>query len=103
MKMAFREVVMLKIAGTVLSLALAVYTAASAREIAKPVPGLERVGHIIVIFLENRSFDNLYGMFPGADGIGNAGATAMQVADNGSPFDVLPAVLNNYTSSWIDT
>jgi len=67
------------------------------------VAGLERVGHIIVIFLENRSFDNLYGLFPGADGISNAGPTAIQVADNGSQFNVLPAILNNYSASWIDT
>ena len=30
-------------------------------------PGPERIGHIIVLFLENRSFDHLYGLFPGAD------------------------------------
>jgi phospholipase C len=39
----------------------------------EPKPGLQRVGHIIIIFLENRSFDHLYGLFPGADGISNAG------------------------------
>jgi phospholipase C len=65
-------------------------------------PGLERVGHIIVIFLENRSFDHLYGMFPGADGLDNAGAAAAQVTSDGDRFDVLPAVLNNYTTDWID-
>src|SRR6516164_8294274 len=27
-------------------------------------PELSRIGHIIVIFLENRSFDHLYGLFP---------------------------------------
>jgi phospholipase C len=26
-------------------------------------------GHILVIYLENRSFDNLFGEFPGVDGI----------------------------------
>jgi phospholipase C len=27
-------------------------------------PELDRIGHIIVLFLENRSFDHLYGLFP---------------------------------------
>src|SRR6185437_13352212 len=33
--------------------------------------GLEKLDHIIVIYAENRSFDNLYGLFPGANGIAN--------------------------------
>lgn len=31
---------------------------------------LDRVGHIIVIYMENRSFDALFGTFPGANGVG---------------------------------
>ena len=34
--------------------------------------GLDRIEHIVVIYAENRSFDNLYGLFPGANGIANA-------------------------------
>src|SRR6266576_1155227 len=30
--------------------------------------GPERIEHIVIIYLENRSFDNLYGYFPGANG-----------------------------------
>ncbi len=67
-----------------------------------PGPGLDRVGHIIVIFLENRSFDHLYGLFPGADGLGNAGSVSAQITPDGERFEVLPAVLNNYALSWID-
>ena len=37
-----------------------------------PKAGLDRIEHIVVIYAENRSFDNLYGLFPGADGIANA-------------------------------
>src|ERR1700682_1140545 len=33
---------------------------------------LEKIQHIVVIYAENRSFDNLYGLFPGANGIANA-------------------------------
>lgn len=31
-----------------------------------------QIKHVIVIYAENRSFDNLYGLFPGANGIDNA-------------------------------
>jgi acid phosphatase len=33
---------------------------------------LNRIQNIVVIYAENRSFDNLYGLFPGADGIQQA-------------------------------
>jgi phospholipase C len=58
-------------------------------------PGLERIGHIIVLFLENRSFDHLYGLFPGADGIENSGFAAIQVTAEGRQFITLPAVIKN--------
>ena len=49
---------------------------------ALPVPcsaaQLSDVEHIIVIYLENHSFDNLFGFFPNADGIAAAGATEIQ-------------------------
>ena len=44
------------------------------------------VEHIIVIYLENHSFDNLFGFFPGADGIATAGATKIQVDADGKPY-----------------
>ncbi|MFZ1110260.1 MAG: alkaline phosphatase family protein [Rhodomicrobium sp.] len=69
-------------------------SAALAQDAPKPVPGLETVNHIIVIYLENRSFDNLYGLFPGANGIKDAGAAATQVDKNGVPYEKLPPVLN---------
>src|SRR6266545_6148124 len=37
-------------------------------------PGLRKLEHIVVIYLENRSFDNLYGEFPGANGLGRRAA-----------------------------
>jgi phospholipase C len=51
------------------------------------------VEHIIVIYLENHSFDNLFGFFPGADGIATAGATKIQVDRNGKPYDFLPPAM----------
>ena len=34
--------------------------------------GLGKIKHIVVIYLENWSFDSLYGRFPGADGLAQA-------------------------------
>src|SRR5262247_2172483 len=39
---------------------------------------LHRIGHIIVIYQENWSFDSLYGQFPGADGLQNGFDTIPQ-------------------------
>jgi phospholipase C len=55
--------------------------------------GLARIEHIVVIYAENRSFDNLYGLFPGANGIANATpAQYTQVDNDGKPFATLPPV-----------
>ena len=55
---------------------------------------LKDVNHIIVIYLENRSFDNLYGSFPGADGLSNAGNAATEVDKSGVPYATLPAPID---------
>lgn len=50
---------------------------------------------IVVIYAENRSFDNLYGLFPGADGIENAiknPSSYIQLDRDGSVLPYLPAV-----------
>lgn len=55
--------------------------------------GLDRIEHVIVIYAENRSFDNLYGLFPGANGIANATpAQYTQVDRDGTPLPHLPPV-----------
>jgi phospholipase C len=78
--------------------------AAFAQDIPKAPAGLEKINHIVVIYLENRSFDNLYGLFPGANGVSNAGDAARQVDKNGKPYDKLPAPLNtNLKPAAIDT
>jgi phospholipase C len=51
-----------------------------------------RLQHLVVIYLENHSFDNLYGEFAGADGLTNAAGTATQVDATGTPFSTLPQV-----------
>jgi len=52
----------------------------------------DRLQHLVVIYLENHSFDNLYGEFPGANGLNNAAATETQVDATGTPFTTLPQV-----------
>ncbi len=52
-----------------------------------------RVEHIVVIYQENWSFDGLYGTFPGANGIANAGAAARQVDKQGNAYLTLPPPL----------
>lgn len=39
---------------------------------AEESPVLQRIRNVVVIYAENRSFDHLYGLFPGANGIGQA-------------------------------
>jgi phospholipase C len=51
---------------------------------------LSRVNHVVIIYLENRSFDNLYGEFDDADGFRGARNVAPQVDRGGVPYRVLP-------------
>src|SRR5438477_11961317 len=54
--------------------------------------GIEKIQYIIVIYAENRSFDHLYGLFPGADGIAQATAEQKtQLDHDGKPLPHLPA------------
>ena len=55
--------------------------------------GLAKIKHFVVIYMENHSFDNLYGEFPGAEGTASVDAGAanvVQVDDNGVPYATLP-------------
>lgn len=60
-----------------------------------PAEGLNRIRHIVVIYLENHSFDSLYGLFPGANGIAQAPPqTSMQSDLDGRLYETLPPVAN---------
>ena len=55
--------------------------------------GLDRIEHIVVIYAENHSFDNMYGMFPGANGVANATAEQKTQLDlDGKALAHLPPV-----------
>jgi acid phosphatase len=60
----------------------------------KPVaPGINRVGHVVVIYMENHSFDDLYGQFEGADGLSNAKpGNITQLDASGQPYQFLPPI-----------
>ena len=69
--------------------------AASCASINARRPDLSRIQTIVVIYAENRSFDHLYGMFPGADGIADALADPSRYTQrdlDGSILPILPPV-----------
>jgi len=55
----------------------------------------DKINHVIVIYQENWSFDGLYGKFPGANGIANAGAAVAQVDKGGKPYATLPQPMDS--------
>ena len=58
--------------------------------------GLKKIDHILVIYLENHSFDNMFGWFPGAEGLRSKAAmkAPKQIDKDGKPYAVLPPVMN---------
>src|ERR1700749_3199169 len=55
--------------------------------------GISQVNHVVVIYLENHSFDNLYGQFSGANGLSNATASnTTQVDATGTAYTSLPPI-----------
>lgn len=58
--------------------------------------GIGHIKHLVVIYMENHSFDNLYGEFPGANGIqGIKPGNYVQVNENGEPYTYLPEIARN--------
>jgi len=64
--------------------------------------GIESIENIVVIYAENRSFDNLYGSFPGADGLsGFTPAQYMQRDRDGSVLKELPPIWGGLTAKGV--
>ncbi len=56
-------------------------------------PRLRNIDHLVVIYLENHSFDNLYGEFPGANGLSSPQASLFpQIDGSGNAYQTLPAI-----------
>ena len=54
-------------------------------------PNYDKIDTVVVIYAENRSFDNLYGGFPGANGLANLSTDqARQLDRDGKPLAELP-------------
>ena len=72
------------------ALAAGLSVAAGGAAEAQAPQGLDKLSHILVLYMENRSFDNVLGEFPGANGLASAGDTAVQRDRTGKPYEVLP-------------
>jgi len=65
---------------------------------------LKKIEHVIVIYQENWSFDSLYGLFPGANGISRSSRVSLAQRDRltgkpytsqrGQPFDLVSGSLS---------
>ena len=56
-------------------------------------PDYAAIQTLVVIYAENRSFDNLYGTFPGANGLAEASPqSVIQFDRDGKPMRGLPAI-----------
>src|SRR6478752_928453 len=63
---------------------------------------LKAIDTVVVIYAENRSFDNLYGNFPGANGLQNASINALvQLDRDNTPLAELPPVWDGLTAKGI--
>jgi acid phosphatase len=79
------------LAGRIVAAVLAAVLTSCAAPPPSPRTGLERIQHIVVVYAENRSFDHLYGLFPGADGLASATPDRyIQVDYDGKPLPELP-------------
>ena len=77
----------------ILSSAAALLAGCASSPQGQATEGLARIQHIVVIYAENRSFDHLYGLFPGADGIASATPEQKtQLDHDGKPLPHLPPV-----------
>lgn len=55
--------------------------------------GIDKVKHVVVIYMENHSFDNLYGQFEGANGLSNATTESITQLDReGNVYKFLPPI-----------
>jgi acid phosphatase len=81
-------------AGALLIALLAVGCVSAGRRADAPTGAVPPpIDHVIVIFLENRSFDHLFGGFPDANGLDRSDARVAQTDLTGRPYPTLPPVI----------
>jgi len=84
-----------------LLLAASLVVAHSAGALAAPA-GIDEIETIVVLYAENRSFDNLYGYFPGANGLQHVGrAQYLQRDRDGAVFPELPPIWDGLTAKGV--
>jgi phospholipase C len=72
---------------------LLLFSACKKTDLPIPKADLDKIKHVVVIYLENHSFDNLYGQYPGANGLDDAKpGKIIQVDSNGNPYTFLPPI-----------
>src|SRR6185295_4071197 len=85
--------------GRKLALCAAVAAVLAVPATAQAKSGMDKVDHVVVIYEENHSFDNLYGGWEGVDGLSHADAArTTQVSQQGQPFQCLMQDDVNLTS-----
>src|SRR5438067_6273160 len=78
------------IAALLLTTVIAVSSVAGRESKGRGADPLKRINHIVVIYEENHSFDNLYGSWEGVNGRSNADAAhTIQVGQFGTPYTCL--------------
>jgi acid phosphatase len=83
---------------TILAVAWATLPA-HAQSVVAPSSDLSKIDTVVYIYAENRSFDNLYGGFPGANGLQNVSAQdALQLDRDNKPLSELPPVWGGLTA-----
>ncbi len=66
---------------------------------AQRAPGIDQIETLVVIYAENRSFDNLYGFFPGANGLQHVTrAQTLQRDRDGTVMKELPPIWGGLTA-----
>jgi acid phosphatase len=86
------------------ALLMALLAAAAITEPAREVKsaGTEDIATVVVIYAENRGFDNLYGSFPGANGLSQVGSAGYTQLDrDGSVLKELPPVWDGLTGKGV--
>ena len=77
--------------------------ARAADQPARPPGAIGQIDTVVVIYAENRSFDDLYGAFPGANGLANASTASRTQRDrDGGVMKELPPIWGGLTGKGVE-